>query len=116
MKNQILHNPHCSKSRATLEFLTERKLDVAVLDYQKSPLDKAELKALLRLLDKKPLEVIRTNDSLFSELSLSINNDYTDEQWLDVLVAHPKLLERPIVVYNGKAAIGRPIENVMAIL
>lgn len=116
MKNQILHNPHCSKSRATLELLNERKVDVAVLDYQKTPLGKEALREILDLLGKKPLDIIRVKDGLFSELGLSSGNGYTDEQWLDVLVAHPKLLERPIVIYNGKAAIGRPIENVMAIL
>lgn len=116
MKNQILHNPHCSKSRATLELLTERKVDVVVTDYQKTPLDKEELRGILALLGKQALEVTRVNDALFSELGLSRDNGYSEEQWLDVLVAHPKLLERPIVVYNGKAALGRPIENVMAIL
>lgn len=116
MKNKILHNPDCSKCRAALALLSERKVNVDVQDYQKIPLDKTELEELLKLLDKKPLEVIRIHDGLFSELALSTTNGYTDEQWLDVLVAHPRLLERPIVVYNGKAAIGRPIENVMAIL
>jgi arsenate reductase len=116
MKNQILHNPYCSKSRATLDLLTERKLDVAVTDYQKTPLDKDELRKICGLLGKQPLDIMRVNDVLFSDLGLSKDNGYSDEQWLDVLVAHPKLLERPIVIYNGKAAIGRPIENVMAIL
>lgn len=116
MKNQILHNPRCSKSRAALELLNQREVDVAVVDYQQNPPGKDELREILHLLGKKPLEVIRVNDGLFGELGLAADNGYSDEQWLDVLAAHPRLLERPIVIYNGKAAIGRPIENVMAIL
>lgn len=116
MKNQILHNPMCSKSRATLEMLMVRDVDVAVMDYQKTPPSKEELREILKLLGKQPLDIMRIKDSLFTELGLATDNGYSDEQWLEVLVAHPKLLERPIVVYNGKAAIGRPIENVLAIL
>lgn len=116
MKNQILHNPRCSKSRAALELLQQRELDIDVVDYQHSPPAKEELREILGLLNKKPLDIMRTGDELFKELGLSKDNGYSDEQWLDTLASHPKLLERPIVVYEGRAAIGRPLENVLAIL
>lgn len=116
MKNQILHNPRCSKSRAALELLQQRGLDIAVVDYQQTPPTKEELREILKLLQKKPLEIMRTGDDLFRELGLSKDNGYSDEKWLDTLASHPKLLERPIVIHEGRAAIGRPLANVLAIL
>ena len=59
---------------------------------------------------------MRTREELFAELGLARDNGYSDEQWLDVLASHPKLMERPIVVYRGQAAVGRPPENVLKLL
>ncbi|QHS11191.1 arsenate reductase (glutaredoxin) [Sinimarinibacterium sp. NLF-5-8] len=116
MHDRIYHNPRCSKSRATLELLKQRGVDIPVIEYQSAPPSKDELREVITLLGVKPLDIIRSGDDLFADLGLSTANGYSDEQWLDVLAANPKLLQRPIVVRNGKAAIGRPIENVMAIL
>ncbi|MGH8461922.1 MAG: arsenate reductase (glutaredoxin) [Stenotrophobium sp.] len=116
MRNLILHNPRCSKSRETLKLLQERDAEVEVVEYLGQPPGKDELRELCRLLGVKPLQIVRTKDDLFSELGLTADNGYSDEQWLDVLVSHPKLLERPIVVINGRAAIGRPPENVLKLL
>ncbi|MGH8506275.1 MAG: arsenate reductase (glutaredoxin) [Stenotrophobium sp.] len=116
MRNLILHNPRCSKSRATLQLLQDHDAKVEVIEYLGQPPGKDELRELCRLLDVKPLQIVRTREELFSELGLSADNGYSDEQWLDVLARHPKLIERPIVVIGNRAAIGRPPENVLKIL
>lgn len=116
MQNTIYHNPRCSKSRETLKLLQDRGVSVDIVEYLGQPPGKSELREICRLLGKKPLEIIRTKEELFSELGLSVDNGYTDEQWLDVLAHHSKLLERPIVIYGGRAAIGRPPQDVLAIL
>lgn len=116
MNDCILHNPRCSKSRETLKLLTDRGVELPVVEYLQQPLSKAQLREVCNLLGKAPLEIIRTKEALFAELGLSKDNGYSDEQWIDVLASHPKLLERPIVIYRGRAAIGRPPENVLALL
>lgn len=116
MKNTIYHNPRCSKSRETLKLLQEHGADVAIVEYLGQPPSKDELRKICKLLGKKPLDLVRTKEELFSELGLSVDNGYSDDEWLEVLARNPKLMERPIVVYGGKAAIGRPPEDVLAIL
>ncbi|TJY59819.1 arsenate reductase (glutaredoxin) [Sinimarinibacterium sp. CAU 1509] len=116
MRDLILHNPRCSKSRETLKLLTDRGVELEVVEYLQQPLSKVQLREVCALLGKKPLEIMRTKEALFAELGLSKDNGYSDEQWIDVLASHPKLLERPIVIYRGRAAIGRPPENVLTLL
>jgi arsenate reductase len=116
MKDRILHNPRCAKSRETLKLLQDRGVDLPVVEYLQQPLAKSELRALCKLLGVKPLDIVRSKEELFAELGLAKDNGYSDEQWLDVLASHPKLMERPIVVYRGKAAVGRPPENVLKLL
>lgn len=116
MQDCILHNPRCSKSRQTLQLLREHGVELPVIEYLQQPLSKAQLRELCTLLGLKPLELIRSKEELFSELGLSKDNGYSDAQWLDVLASHPKLMERPLVVYRGKAALGRPPENVLGLL
>ena len=116
MRDLILHNPRCSKSRETLKLLQDHGVKIPVLEYLEHPPSKSELRELCRLLGVKPLQIVRTKEALFAELGLSKDNGYSDEQWLDVLAGHPKLIERPIVVYRGKAALGRPPEQVLALL
>jgi arsenate reductase len=116
MRNLILHNPRCAKSRETLKLLQERGIDIEIVEYLGQPPGKDELREICRLLGKKPLQIMRTQEELFSELGLSTDNGYSDEQWLDVLARHSKLLERPIVVHKGRAVIGRPPQNVLGIL
>lgn len=116
MRDRILHNPRCSKSRETLKLLQDRGVNVPVVEYLEHPPSKSELRELCRLLGVKPLQIVRTKEALFAELGLSKDNGYSDDQWLDVLAEHPRLIERPIVVYRGKAALGRPPEQVLALL
>lgn len=116
MRDCILHNPRCSKSRETLKLLRDHGLELPVVEYLQQPLSKTQLRELCGLLGVKPLAIVRTKEELFTELGLSKDNGYSDAQWLDVLASHPKLMERPIVVYRNRAAIGRPPEAVLALL
>lgn len=115
MSFTIYHNPRCSKSRQTLALLTEYNIDPEVVEYLKTPLSKQELKAVAKMLKLRPIEMMRTKESIFKERGLS--KESTDDELLDAIVEHPILLERPIVVRdNKKAAMGRPPENVLDLL
>jgi arsenate reductase len=111
----IYHNPRCSKSRATLELLIGRGFEPRVVNYLDTPPKAAEIERLLVLLGAEPRDVIRKEESEHAELKLA-NPALTRKQLVAAIAAHPKLLQRPIVVANGKAAIGRPPEAVLAIL
>ncbi|MBV7327154.1 arsenate reductase (glutaredoxin) [Chloroflexi bacterium TSY] len=114
--NRIYHNPRCSKSRATLQLLEERSAEVEVVEYLKTPPMKEELDAICMALDLEPLALIRTKETLFQDLGLSADDQRSRDEWLALMVENPQLIERPIVVYNGKVALGRPPENVLDIL
>jgi arsenate reductase (glutaredoxin) len=116
MRDCILHNPRCSKSRETLQLLRERGVEVPVIEYLQTPPTKAELAEICRLLGVRPLQLVRAKEALFTELGLRADSGYSDAQWLAVLAEHPRLLERPIVVYRGRAALGRPPSSVLALL
>ena len=116
MRDCILHNPRCSKSRETLKLLRDRGLELPVVEYLQAPPTATELAEICRMLGVGPLQVLRSREPLFAELGLSVDNGYSDAQWLAVLAEHPKLLERPIVVYRGRAALGRPPSSVLALL
>jgi len=111
----IYHNPRCSKSRETLALLTERGLDVEIIEYLKTPPDAATLARLLDGLGLEPRELMRRKEAPYKELSL-------DDPSLDrttliaAMVANPVLIERPIVVDRDRVALGRPPEAVLEIL
>ena len=112
---RIYHNNRCSKSRATLALLQERGAEVAVINYLDTPPDAAELAVLLTQLGMSARELLRTGEAEYESLGLA-SPSLDDDVLIAAMVAHPKLIERPIVVANGKAAIGRPPEAVLAIL
>ncbi|WP_146568834.1 arsenate reductase (glutaredoxin) [Posidoniimonas corsicana] len=112
---KIYHNPRCSKSRSALALLEERGAPFEVIRYLEDPPSAKELLQIARLLGIKPAELARKGEKLYKELGLA-DQQLTDKQWAAVLAEHPQLIERPIVVTGGRAAIGRPIENVEAIL
>ena len=114
MSIKIYHNPKCSKSRATLALLEEQGVEAEIVKYLETPPSKEELKALLKMLGLNASELMRTKEEIYKELELQ---DIIDEEALiEAMVANPKLIERPIVVKDGKAAIGRPIENIVELL
>lgn len=111
----IYHNPRCSKSRETLALLESRGVTPRVIEYLQTPPSKSELDRILKLLNLEPRALIRKQEPEYRELKLD-NEALTREQLIAAMVAHPRLIERPIVLANGKAALGRPPANVVAIL
>ena len=111
----IYHNPRCSKSRQTLELLRGKGLEPNIIEYLKNPPDKSEMAGILALLGLSPRELMRKKEAEYKTNGLDAP-DLSDEQLLDALLEHPVLIERPIVLTNGKAAIGRPPENVLRII
>jgi len=114
-KTTIYHNPRCSKSRQTLELLNEHGLDADVVEYLKAPPDAAELGRILDLLGLEPRQLMRTNEAEYAELKLD-DASLSREQLITAMAGHPKLIQRPIVLNDGKAALGRPPESVLEIL
>ncbi len=115
MKNiQIYHNPRCSKSRAGLALLEEQGIEPEIIRYLDTPPTIEELTALLEKLDMKPRELMRTKETIYKELGLGGVEE--DSKLIEAMVVHPKLIERPIVIRGDRAVIGRPMENVMALL
>jgi arsenate reductase len=112
---RIYHNPRCSKSRATLALLQQRGLDPVVIDYLETPPSADELTRMLGQLGCSARQLLRTSETEYAELGLG-QGDWTDEQIVGAMVTHPRLIERPIVVVDGKAALGRPPEAVLAII
>lgn len=115
MTVRIYHNSRCSKSRGTLELLQARGIEPEVVNYLDTPPSVDELRNLLHLLDMTPRQLLRTGEAEYKELGLG-DPAVGDETILQAMVTHPKLIERPIVVANGRAAIGRPPEAALAIL
>ncbi len=111
---QIWHNPKCSKSRATLKLLEERGVDLEIIKYLETPHTKEDIKNLLSILNITPRELMRTKEDIYKELNLK--DEKSDEKLIEAMIKHPKLIERPIVIRNQKAAIGRPIENIIELL
>ncbi len=111
----IYHNPRCSKSRQTLQLLTDRGIEPTIVLYLDTPPDKATLTTLLRKLGITARQLLRKGEDAYKAHNL---NDATlsDKQLIDCMVKHPKLIERPIVVNGDKAALGRPPEAVLDIL
>lgn len=110
MKAKIYHNPRCSKSRATLALLTERAVELEVVDYLATPLSKAKLRELAQKLGAPALTLVRTDEPEFRAYS---GRALRDDEVFDLLVAHPRLLQRPIVERGDRARIGRPPERVL---
>lgn len=115
MSVTIYHNPRCSKSRETLKLLQDHGIEPTVIEYLKTPPDAATLRELVGLLGISPRQLLRKGEAPYKELDLA-NPEITDEALIAAIASHPVLIERPIVVANGKAALGRPPENVLSIL
>ncbi len=109
----IYHNPKCSKSRQTLQLIEQANAKVTIIEYLKNPLTNEQIKHLLHLLNIPAIELVRNKEAQFKEQNLATAND---EQLITAMVNTPKLMERPIVVAGNKACIGRPPENVLALL
>ena len=111
---KIWHNPRCSKSRAATVLLEEKGVDAEVVKYLETPPTKEELKEMLKMLGISARELMRTKEDVYKALNLKEEND--EDKLIDAMVSNPKLIERPIVIKDGKAVIGRPIENIIELL
>lgn len=114
MSVTIYHNPRCSKSRKTLELLHERGLEPVVIEYLQTPPDAATLGELLGLLGISPRDLMRKREAVYGELNLA-DDTLDDDALIAAMSANPILIERPIVVANGAAVLGRPPENINAL-
>lgn len=115
MSVKIYHNPRCSKSRQTLQLLQEQGVEVEIIEYLKTPPTATELSSILAKLALEPRELMRKNEAEYKATGMD-NTELTRDELINGMVATPKLIERPIVLANDKAAIGRPPENVLSIL
>lgn len=112
---KIYHNPKCSKCRQTMELLAKNGHQPEIIEYLNQPPNKQELQNILQLLGLEPRQLMRTHESVYKENNLG-NSSLSPEQLIDAMIKHPILIERPIVISNGKAAIGRPPETILEIL
>lgn len=110
---KIYHNPRCRKSRETLKLIEENGKTPEVIEYLKTPPSKVDLTELIRMLGIKPADLIRKGEEEYK--TLYKGKTLSDEEWIDAMISHPKLIERPIVVEGNKAILGRPPENVLEI-
>lgn len=110
----LYHNPRCSKSRQTLELLAQNNITPQIVKYLETPPDAATLQNLLDMLGLEPRQLMRKKEIEYAELALD-NPDLSNDELIRAMIEHPRLMERPIVVKDGKAAIGRPPEQVLDI-
>jgi len=110
----IYHNPRCSKSRQTLNLIEQKHIKPEIKEYLTAPPTAAELKRVLALLGISAHQLLRKKEPEYKTLGCS--PEMSEELLIDIMVAHPKLIERPIVINGNRAAIGRPPEAVMEIL
>jgi arsenate reductase len=115
MTIRIFHNPRCSKSRATLALLQERGIEPEITLYLESPPDADEIRSILQKLGLTARELMRKGEAEYREQGLA-DEALTEDELIAAMVANPRLIERPIVLANGRAAIGRPLEAVIEIL
>ena len=111
---KIYHNPQCSKSKGALALINQQRMEPQIIHYLQDTPTTEELIELLNMLGMRAIEIIRKNEPIFKERyeGLTLTND----EWITVLVQHPILIERPIVVHNGKAVIARPAEKLLHLL
>ena len=111
---RIYHNPQCKKSRAGVLFLQEHAKSFEIVEYMKIPLTEKEFEKLLVKLNKKPVEILRTQEAYYKQ-NLK-GKKFEDHEWIKILLQHPKLIQRPIVEARYKAIIGDPAENILHLL
>ena len=111
---KIYHNPRCRKSREGISYLESKKINFEVIDYIKNNLSSGQIRNILKKLKLKPIELVRKNEAIWKEKYKA--RDFTDDQLIKILSNEPKLIERPIIVSEKLAVIGRPAENIDKLL
>jgi len=110
----IYHNPRCSKSRQGLALLENTGKEFEVIKYLDNPLSEKELTAIINMLDIAPIELVRKGEAIWKENYKG--KELSETEIIAAMSQHPKLIERPIVVLEKKAVIGRPLENIQRLL
>ncbi len=113
---EIWHNPRCTKSRQAMQVLTDAGVAPQVRRYLDDPPSADELRRVLGLLDMAPWELVRMREAEASELGMAEWDREDPDRWIEAMVAHPKLIERPVVIDGDRAVVGRPTANVEALL
>lgn len=116
MNPTIFHNPRCRKSRETLALIEQAGYEPTVVEYLKEPPSAKELDRICVLLGMEPVELVRTGEPRLKDLGISVRDDLTRDEWLDILSSNPILIQRPIVVVGDRAVVGRPPANVESLL
>jgi arsenate reductase len=111
----VFHNPKCSKSRGAVEILGERGVEAEIVEYLKTPPSRADLERILDAIDDAPAALVR-HDARFAELGLDAAAYETRDAVIELLLAHPELMERPVVFVGERAVIARPSEKVLDLL
>lgn len=114
--NRIFHNPRCSKSRAALRLLTDLGIAVETVRYLETPPTVDELDEICVRLGLDPPAILRTGERVFKEMGLSVDDDRTRREWLELMAENPILIERPIYVTDDGAVVGRPPEKVLELV
>ena len=117
MKDQITvyEKPTCTKCREMNRFLVDNGVDFSKVNYYIEPLSKAKLKELLGKMKMTPRDLLRTSEPIYKELNLR-TGEFSDDEIVDLMIKHPDLIQRPIVERGKRAVLGRPTENVKALL
>ena len=115
MSTKIYHNPRCSKSRQTLQLLNDKGVETEIIEYLKTPPDFETLEKILQGLKIEPRDLMRKGQDEYKALNLE-NESLSREDLIQAMVDNPILIERPIVINNGKAVLGRPPESIKTIL
>lgn len=111
---KIYHNPRCRKSREGVQYLTDKKLDFEIFDYLKEGISENNIKSILNKLNISAIELVRKNEKIWKDNFKG--EKLKEKEIISILSEEPKLIERPIIVYNNKAVIGRPKENIDKLL
>lgn len=107
----IYHKPTCTKSRQGVKYLDEKGLEFDIVKYHETPLSKIRLKNLLKKMGMKPEELLRKKEKAYKELDFK-NNNYTNDQIIELMIKEPNLMERPIIEKGDKAVVARPTERI----
>ena len=112
---KIFHNPRCSKSRQTLKLLEDNNCEIEIINYLEIDLDVLLIKDTLEKLSLKPRDILRKSEQDYKHNNLKIE-DFSDNELIDYMIKYPKLIERPIVIKEDRAVLGRPPENVLELI
>ncbi|MGB0711350.1 MAG: arsenate reductase (glutaredoxin) [Gammaproteobacteria bacterium] len=112
---KIFHNPRCSKSRQTLKLLEDNNCEIEIINYLEIDLDVLLIKDTLEKLSLKPRDILRKSEQDYKDNNLK-REDFSDNELIDYMIKYPKLIERPIVIKEDRAVLGRPPENVLELI